>query len=81
MYQSASAHAIPEEIAGRLCTEIRRQCHGLWYTPASVQCMGCIAASRGDLARMGPGDDAPGYLGCQEVIARYSSLLLAASPS
>lgn len=81
MFQSASAHAIPEEIAIQLCTEICRQYHGLWYTPAGMQCMGCIAASRGDLARMGPGDDAPGYLSCNEVIARYDRLSQAASLS
>ncbi len=81
MYQSASAHAIPEEIASQLCTEIRRQYHGLWYTPAGVQCMGCSAASRGDLARLGPGDDAPGYLSCKEVAARYDELFRAVSPS
>jgi hypothetical protein len=81
MSQSASAHAVPEEIASQLCTEIRRQWRGLWYTPAAVQCMGCSAASRGDLARMGPGDDAPGFLCCNEVIIRYDSLFQAGSRS
>ncbi len=81
MSQSAYVHSMPEEIASQLCAQIRRQSGGLWYTPAAVQCMGCCAASQGDLARMGPGDDAPGYLSCTEVAARYDRLFQAASLS
>ncbi len=61
---------IQKDAALRLCTEIRAQYQGMWWTLAGMQCMGCIAASKGDLAKMCVGNG-PGYRGCNLVNARY----------
>ena len=61
---------IPKDAALQLCTEIRRQYKGKWWTFTGMQCMGCTAASQGDLAKMCV-SNAPGYRGCNLVNARY----------
>ena len=61
---------IPRDIALLLCTEIRQQYQGKWWTLAGMQCMGCTAASRGDLAKMCV-SNASGDRGCNLVNARY----------
>jgi len=61
---------IPKEMALQLCTEIKLHFRGKWWTFAGMQCMGCTAASKSDLARMCV-SNAPGYRGCNLVNARY----------
>jgi len=61
---------IPKDAALQLCTEIRAQNQGKWWTLAGMQCMGCTAASKGDLAKMCV-SNGPGYRGCNLVNARY----------
>jgi hypothetical protein len=70
MNQTDSANAIPKEVAFGLCTEIRQQYRGKWYTFAGLQCMGCTAASKGDPTKMCI-SNTPGYRGCNLVNARY----------
>jgi len=61
---------ISKDAALQLCTEIRQQYQGKWWTLAGMQCMGCTAASKGDLTKMCV-SNAPGYRGCNLVNARY----------
>ena len=61
---------IPKDVALQLCAEIRQQYQGKWWTFAGMQCMGCTAASKGDLTKMCV-SNAPGYRGCNLVNARY----------
>jgi hypothetical protein len=61
---------ISKDAALQLCTEIRQQYQGKWWTLAGMQCMGCTAASKGDLTKMCV-SNAPGYRGCNLVTARY----------
>jgi hypothetical protein len=63
---------IPKEVALRLCAEIRQQYQGKWWTFAGMQCMGCTAASKGDLTKMCV-SNAPGCRGCNLVNARYGN--------
>jgi hypothetical protein len=62
---------IPKDAALQLCAEIRQKYQGKWWTMAGMQCMGCIAASKGDLAKMCV-SNAPGYRGCNLVSAHYN---------
>ena len=61
---------IPKDAALQLCAEIRRQYKGKWWTLTGMQCIGCTAASQGDLAKMCV-SNATGYRGCNLVNARY----------
>jgi hypothetical protein len=61
---------IPKDTALQLCTKIRQQNQGKWWTFAGMWCMGCTAASKGDLAKMCV-SNAPGYRGCGLVNAYY----------
>ena len=61
---------IPKDAALQLCTEIRQQYRGKWWTFAGMQCMGCTAATKGDLTKMCV-SNAPGYRGCSLVNVRY----------
>jgi len=63
---------IPREVAVQLCTEIRQQYRGKWWTLTGMWCMGCTLASKGDLTKM-CFSNAPGYRGCALVNARYDS--------
>lgn len=74
MNQTDSVNAIPQEVAFQLCTEIRQQYRGKWYTFAGLQCMGCITASKGNPAKMCI-SNAPGYRGCNLVNTRYEQQL------
>ena len=62
--------AIPRDEALQLCVEIQQQYRGKWYTFAGLQCMGCNAASKGDLTKMCV-SNGPGYRGCNLVNKRY----------
>ncbi len=62
---------IPRETALELCAGIRRQYKGKWYTLAGMQCMGCLAASKGDLAKMCV-SSRPDNRGCNLVTARFN---------
>ncbi len=61
---------IPKDIAFQLCEGIRQQHQGMWWTLADMQCMGCNAATKGDLTKRCV-SNAPGYRGCNLVNARY----------
>jgi hypothetical protein len=61
---------IPKNTAIQLCTEIRQKYQGKWWTLAGIQCMGCTAATKGDLTKRCV-SNAPGYHGCNLVNARY----------
>jgi len=61
---------IPKDVTLQLCAEIRRQYQGKWWTLPGMQCMGCTAASKGDLTKMCV-SNAPGYRGCNLVTGRY----------
>lgn len=69
---------IPEDVAMLLCTEIRQQYHGMWWTLAGMQCMGCNAATKGDISKRCV-NNAPGFRGCNLVNARYDRQLKNAS--
>jgi hypothetical protein len=61
---------IPKDMALQLCSQIQQQYHGKWWTLAGMQCMGCTAASKGDLTKMCV-SNAPGYRGCNLVNKVY----------
>ena len=61
---------IPREAALELCAQIRRQYQGKWYTLAGMQCMGCLKASKGDVAKMCVSSQ-PDNRGCNLVTKRY----------
>jgi hypothetical protein len=61
---------IPKDVALELCTEIRQQYHGKWWTLAGMQCMGCTAASKGDLTKMCVSNRS-GYRGCNLVNGHF----------
>jgi hypothetical protein len=61
---------IPKDMALQLCSQIQQQYHGKWWTLAGMQCMGCTAASKGDLTKMCVGN-APGFRGCNLVNKVY----------
>ena len=61
---------IPKDMAVQLCSQIQLQYHGKWWTLAGMQCMGCTAASKGDMTKMCI-YNAPGFRGCNLVNKRY----------
>ncbi len=66
-------NAIPKDTALQLCAEIRQQYEGKWWTLAGMQCMGCTAATQGDITKRCVSTD-PGYRGCNLVNVRYDRL-------
>jgi hypothetical protein len=62
--------AIPKETAWQLCTEIRRENQGEWYTFNGLWCWGCAKFSHGDPAKM-CFSNSPTYRGCTQVNALY----------
>ena len=71
---TTTLNSIPRETALELCAEICREYRGKWYTLAGMQCMGCLAASKGDLAKMCV-SSRPDNRGCNLVVARYNRLI------
>ncbi len=67
---SKTSRAIPQDVAYQLCADIRQQYQGKWWTLAGIQCMGCNAATKGDMSKRCV-SNAPGYRGCNLVNARY----------
>ncbi len=65
-----SEEPIPEEIALGLCSAIRQQYQGKWWTLAGMQCAFCLKFSSGDPAKMCVGSR-PDFRGCNLVTARY----------
>lgn len=61
---------IPEDVAMQLCAQIRQQYQGKWWTLAGMQCMGCNAATKGDMSKRCVWN-APGFRGCNLVNTRY----------
>ncbi len=70
MNSSDSVNAIPKDVAFQLCTEIRQQYRGKWYTAAGWQCWGCTTFSHGDPAKMCI-SNRPDFRGCNLVNTRY----------
>ncbi len=66
-------NAIPKDTALQLCAEIRQQYEGKWWTLAGMQCMGCTAATKGDITKRCV-STGPGYRGCNLVNARFDRL-------
>ena len=52
MEKDNDINAIPKDVAWQLCTEIRQEHRGKWYTAAWWQCWGCVTFSKGDPAKM-----------------------------
>ncbi len=71
--EQTNQNPIPKESAFQLCLDIRTQYRGKWYTLAGMQCLGCLTASKGDLAKMCV-SSRPDYRGCNLVTARYRRL-------
>ena len=69
---------IPKEIALQLCAEIRQKYQGKWWTLAGMQCMGCNAATKGNMSKRCVGN-APGYRGCNLVNARFDHQVIETS--
>ena len=74
MAQPDSVNAVPQDVAFRLCAEIRQQYHGKWYTSAGMQCWGCVTSTKGDPDNMCV-SSRPGYRGCNLVNARFDRRL------
>ncbi len=71
MKQTDSVATITRDVALLLCAEIRQQYRGKWYTLAGMQCMGCLAASKGEIAKMCV-SSRPDNRGCNLVNARFA---------
>ena len=65
---------IPKDVAMQLCAEIRQQYQGKWWTFAGMQCMGCNAATKGDMTKRYV-SNAPGYRGCNLVNACHDRMV------
>lgn len=63
-------NTIPEDIAVRLCTEIRTQNRGKWYTFNGLWCLVCAKQARGDSTKM-CFSNRPDYRGCLQVNKRF----------
>ena len=61
---------IPEEVAKKLCQEIRSNNRHRWYSWYWIWCWGCLTFSRGNPARM-CFSNRPGNRGCSQVNRRY----------
>jgi hypothetical protein len=70
MKKDNKVNAIPKDVAWQLCTEIRQEHRGKWYTATWWQCWGCTTFSKGDPAKM-CFSNADGYHGCNLVNARF----------
>lgn len=69
----SNVNPIPQETAFQLCAEIREQYRGKWWTLAGMQCMGCDAATKGDMTKRCVSGRAD-YRGCNLVNARYDRM-------
>ncbi len=61
---------ISKEMAWQICTEIRRQNQGKWYTFNGIWCLFCERFGQGDPDKMCLGSS-PDYRGCEQVNARF----------
>jgi len=66
-------NAIPGEIAGRLCQQIREENRGRWYNPGRWQCWGCVKFSKGDVKKMCLSNREDNR-GCNLVNTRYDKI-------
>jgi len=62
--------AIPEEVAIRLCEEIRKENHRRWYSFYGMWCWGCNKFSKGDITKLCFSNH-PDRRGCAQVNKRY----------
>jgi len=63
-------HAIPKDVALKLCKQISKENKRKWYSLAGWRCKGCVKWSRGD-ERMLYFNVRRGLDGCALVNARY----------
>lgn len=70
MRDSKAAKTIPEEVALRLCEEIRTENQGKWYTFHGLWCLGCVTAGQDDPTKR-CWHNPPDHRGCGQVNARY----------
>lgn len=64
---------IRRDVALLICAALQQDNRGKWYTPAGLQCWGCLKFSKGDPARMRL-SSREGYRGCRLVNKRYALL-------
>ncbi len=69
---------IPRDEAFQLCAEIRQKYQGKWWTFTGMQCMGCTAATKGDMTKRCVSNK-PGYRGYNLVNDRYDGQIKRAS--
>jgi hypothetical protein len=70
MSRQLSRDPIPEQVALRLCQEIRAQHRGKWYSFNAWWCWGCSTFTKGDPTKMcfyTP----PDFRGCAQVNQRW----------
>jgi len=65
--------AIRRDVALLICAALQQDNGGKWYTPAGLQCWGCLKFSKGDPARMCL-SRREGYRGCRLVNKRHALL-------
>ena len=71
--EMSAAQAIPQDVALRLCAEIRAAHHNRWFSAAHWQCWGCVTFTRGVPAKMCL-SSRPGCRGCSLINARYERM-------
>lgn len=70
MSKFVQTRAIPRAVAMQLCSEIRAEHRGKWYTLRALRCWGCMAFCNGDFGRTCAGSH-PDNRGCALVNQRY----------
>jgi hypothetical protein len=63
-------NTIPEDVALKLCEEIRKENHGRWYSFYGVWCAMCNKVSKGDITKL-CFHGSPDNRGCTQVNKRY----------
>lgn len=76
MSQFVQTRAIPRDVAMQLCSEIRAEHRGRWYTLRALRCWGCVAFCNGDFSRMCAGSRSDNR-GCDLVNQRYDQQIAA----
>jgi hypothetical protein len=65
--------SIPDDVALRLCEEIRQGNRGKWYTVNGLWCWGCAQFSGEPAKRCFANPKSPGNRGCAQVNARFGT--------
>jgi len=66
-------NTISKDVALLLCSAIRQENRGKWYTLAGLQCWVCMRFSKGNTAKM-CFNNQPDYRGCTQVNKRYDKV-------